>query len=62
MTRTPRDALGPRAGEVGGSNSRGMGTVLVEILRREGLGGLYAGCGAQVKQTGMLGVPQVGIV
>lgn len=31
------------------SNSRGMGTVLVEIFRREGLGGLYAGCGAQVR-------------
>lgn len=35
------------------NNSRGMGTVLVEIFRREGFGGLYAGCGAQVKQPGI---------
>lgn len=37
-----------RGGEVEGSHTRSMGTVLVEIFRREGLGGLYAGCGAQV--------------
>ena len=37
-----------RDGEDKRSNTRGMATVLVEIFRREGLGGLYAGCGAQV--------------
>lgn len=52
---------GGRDGEVEGSNTRGMGTVLVEIIRREGIGGLYAGCGAQVNQTRVLRVPRVGV-
>lgn len=42
---------GDRGGEDVGSNTRGMGTVLVDIFRREGIGGLYAGCGAQVRQS-----------
>lgn len=37
-----------KGGEGNGSNTRGMAAVLVEIFRREGVGGLYAGCGAQV--------------
>lgn len=36
-----------RCGENDGG-TRGMGSVLVELFRQEGLGGLYAGCGAQV--------------
>ncbi|CAN0448376.1 unnamed protein product, partial [Hapterophycus canaliculatus] len=32
----------------GGGDARGMGKVLLDIFGREGLGGLYAGCGAQV--------------
>ncbi len=50
----PRLADGAGAARKGGdegsrSNTRGMAAVLVEIFRREGLGGLYAGCGAQVR-------------
>ena len=38
-----------REGGSGDTCARGMGVVLAEILRTEGLGGLYAGCGAQVR-------------
>lgn len=48
--------------EVEGSNTRGMGTVLMEIFRHEGFGGLYAGCGAQVNHTGIyLALAYIGI-
>ncbi|CAM9380258.1 unnamed protein product [Laminaria digitata] len=35
----------------GDGDLRGMGTVIVDIFRREGIGGLYAGCGAQLLHT-----------
>ena len=38
-----------REGGSGDNCARGMGLVLSEILRTEGLDGLYAGCGAQVR-------------
>ena len=38
---------GARGGGEDG-DARGMGTVILDIFRREGIGGLYTGCGAQV--------------
>ncbi|CAM9853733.1 unnamed protein product [Scytosiphon promiscuus] len=37
--------------EARGGDTRGIGEVMLDILRREGLGGLYAGCGAQLLHT-----------
>lgn len=38
-----------RGGGATAGEMHGMATVLVDIFRREGIGGLYAGCGAQVR-------------
>ncbi|CAN0386953.1 unnamed protein product [Ectocarpus fasciculatus] len=40
-----------RGGGATGGETNGMATVLVDIFRREGIGGLYAGCGAQLLHT-----------
>lgn len=37
-----------RGGEEGAGGIREMASVMAEIVRNEGIGGLYAGCGAQV--------------
>ena len=41
-------AAGAARGGSGDGDVRGMGTVMLDIFHREGIGGLYTGCGAQV--------------
>lgn len=62
-TGFPAEMGGPSAGtgarSGGGDKGAGvseMGRVLFEIVQQEGVGGLYAGCGAQVNSHGILGI------